>query len=322
MDQAAHTPVTRIYPGGIRAIDTQLKRAELAASFLMIEAERGAFIEAGTGHSPPGLLAALDAAGIAREHVDYVIVTHVHLDHTGGAGALMEALPDATLVVHPRGERHVNDPSKLIRGASAVYGEAELYRQFGDIKPTPQDRILIAQDGDCIELAGRPLRFVDTPGHAKHHFCVWDEKTRGWFTGDTFGISYREFDTQNGPFIFPTTTPIDFDPDAMHASIDKLMAREPECVYLTHYGRVDHPEQLAPNLHRRVDALAAIAKSHANDPQREAKIYQAMQDWLLDELAEHGVTLPVDQQKALLELDLDLNTQGLIVWLERSKPAS
>lgn len=317
MEQASEQPLTREYPGGIRAIDTQLARPELAASFLMVEGDRAAFVETGTGHSPPFLLAALDAAGVAREQVDWVIVTHVHLDHAGGAGKLMQALPNARLVVHPRGAKHTLDPSKLVKGASAVYGEEEVLAQFGKVLPTPQDRTLIAEDGDSVQLNGRELIFMDSPGHARHHFCVWDEQTRGWFTGDTFGLSYREFDTNKGPFIFPTTTPIDFDPDAMHASIDKLMARHPDCVYLTHYGRVDDPQYLAPALHRRVDQLAELALTYEHASQRGTRIQYDMEEWLLTELEEHGVDLPVARQRDLLTMDIELNTQGLEVWLNR-----
>lgn len=322
MDTAPFPPLTRTYPGGVRAVDTQLLRPEMAASFLVAEGGRAAFIEAGTAHSTPGLLAALAEAGHSPGEVDWVIVTHVHLDHAGGAGRLMEALPNAKLVVHPRGARHMIDPSRLVKGAKAVYGERAFAEKFGEIVPVPEERVQIAGEGDRIELAGRPLEFLDTPGHAKHHFCAWDERTRGWFTGDTFGLSYREFDTGNDPFLFPTTTPIDFDPEAMHDSVNRLMSFEPECVYLTHYGRVNEPASLAPDLHRRIDAIAAIGERHADaGDDREALIRADMERWLLDELVAHGVKLPEDDQRRLLDMDLDLNAQGLDVWLRRREKA-
>jgi len=324
MEPAPSPPLTRTYPGGVRAVDTGLLRPEMAASFLVTERGRAAFVEAGTAHSTPGLLAALKEAGRSPDEVDWVIVTHVHLDHAGGAGRLMRQLPNATLVVHPRGTRHMIDPSRLVKGATAVYGERAFAEQFGEIVPVPEERVRIAGEGDRIELAGRPLEFMDTPGHAKHHFCVWDERTRGWFTGDTFGLSYREFDTGTGPFLFPTTTPIDFDPEAMHESVNRLLSFAPECVYLTHYGRVDDPAALAPDLHRRIDAIAAIGERHADaGGNREARIRSDMEHWLLEELAAHGVSLPEDEQRRLLAMDLDLNAQGLDVWLSRrEKPPS
>ena len=318
MDSAPDLPSLRQYPGGITAIDTELVRPEMAASYLMVEDGRAAFVEAGTARATDGLLRALDEFDMAPESVDLVIVTHVHLDHAGGAGTLMRHLPNARLVAHPKGAPHMIDPSKLIKGATAVYGEAEFRRQFDTLKPVPEERVVVADDRDRLDLAGRSLTFIDSPGHAKHHFCVWDEATRGFFTGDTFGLSYREFDTENGAFIFPTTTPIDFDPDAMHASIERMLSFEPECLYLTHYGRVDDPASLAPAMHERIDALADIARRHegAGD-ERYDRIYADMQTYLLEELASHGVTLDETEQKRLLAMDLQLNAQGLVVWLDR-----
>lgn len=318
MEPAPELPSIRRYPGGIAAVDTQLVRPEMAASFIMTEAGRAAFVEAGTARATAGLLKALESLEIPRDRVDYVIVTHVHLDHAGGAGRLMRHLPNARLVVHPRGARHMIDPSRLIQGATAVYGKAEFERQFDTLEPVPEKRVIVADDGDSLELAGRRLEFLDSPGHAKHHFCVWDAKTRGFFTGDTFGLSYREFDTDRGVFIFPTTTPIDFDPEAMHASIERMLTFEPECLYLTHYGRVDDPASLAPAMHRRIDAVADIARRHADGgDDRYDRIHRDMERYLLDELAAHGVTLPTEEQKRLLAMDLQLNAQGLVVWLDR-----
>ncbi len=318
MDPAPDLPSVRRYPGGIAAVDTQLVRFEMAASYIMTEGSRAAFVEAGTARATSGLLKALDDLGIRPEQVDLVIVTHVHLDHAGGAGRLMRHLPNARLVVHPRGARHMIDPGRLIQGATAVYGETEFQRQFDTLEPVPEDRVVVADDGDSLELNGRRLEFLDSPGHAKHHFCVWDAKTRGFFTGDTFGLSYREFDTDQGVFIFPTTTPIDFDPDAMHASIERMLSFEPECLYLTHYGRVDGPASLAPALHRRIDAVADIARQHVDaGDDRFDRIYRDMERYLLDELAAHGVTLPEEEQRRLLSMDLQLNAQGLVVWLDR-----
>lgn len=322
MDSSAPLPAIRRYPGGINAVDTQLVRFEMAASFIMTEGGRAAFVEAGTARATTGLLQALEHLELSPAQVDYVIVTHVHLDHAGGAGRLVRQLPNARLVVHPRGARHMIDPTRLIKGATAVYGEAEFERQFDTLEPVPEERLLVVDDGDSLELAGRRLEFLDSPGHAKHHFCVWDPRTRGFFTGDTFGLSYRDFDTDRGVFIFPTTTPIDFDPEAMHASIERMLAYDPECLYLTHYGRVDDPGSLAPAMHRRIDALAEIAREHAGaGEERYDRIYRDMERYLLHELAAHGVTLPEGEQRRLLAMDLQLNTQGLVVWLDRQSAA-
>ena len=217
-------------PHGIHVIDTGFVRPRLDAAYLVVEKGRGAFIDCGVNHSVPHLLAALDGAGLAPKDVDWLILTHVHLDHGGGAGELLRHLPGARLVVHPRGARHMIDPSRLWAGASAVYGEAEMERNYGRLVPVPAERVVEAPDGHAVDLAGRRLICLDTPGHARHHNAIHDVAS-GWvFSGDTFGVSYREFDTAQGPFIIPTTSPIEFDPPVLHRSIDRLVALKPAAI--------------------------------------------------------------------------------------------
>ncbi|MFD2378745.1 MBL fold metallo-hydrolase [Ottowia pentelensis] len=221
---------------GIHVIDTGFVRPRLDAAYLIVEKGRGAFVDCGVNHSVPRLLAALADAGLAPADVDWLILTHVHLDHAGGAGELLRQLPEARLVVHPRGARHMIDPSRLWAGAAAVYGEAEMQRSYGRLVPVPAGRVVEAPDGHEVDLAGRRLICLDTPGHARHHNAIFDPAS-GWvFSGDTFGVSYREFDTAQGPFIVPATSPSEFDPPALHRSIDRLLALKPAAVCPTHYG--------------------------------------------------------------------------------------
>ena len=203
------------YPGGVTAIDSGYVRENMAACYLLEAGAEVAFIEAGTNNSTPRLLETLQSRGWNAGQVKYVIVTHVHLDHAGGAGSLMQSLPNATLLVHPYGARHMIDPARLEAGSRAVYGDELFDRLYGELVPVPEARTRAMQDGETVGLGSRRLRFIDTPGHARHHFCVHDSQTNGWFTGDTFGLSYREFDTSNGAFMIPTTTPVQFDPVAL-----------------------------------------------------------------------------------------------------------
>jgi glyoxylase-like metal-dependent hydrolase (beta-lactamase superfamily II) len=184
--------------GGVWQIDTAFHRDHFDAAWLLVQQGRAAFIDTGTHFALPRLLRALDVLGLPRTAVDWVIPTHVHLDHAGGVGSLMQALPTARLLVHPRGERHMVDPAALWAGATAVYGEAEMARSYGVVHPVPAERVSTSHDGQVLEWAGRQLELADTPGHARHHHCIWDPLTQGWFTGDTFGLSYREFDTTRG----------------------------------------------------------------------------------------------------------------------------
>lgn len=312
------TPSIIDYGYGVSTIDVEFVRPKLAASHLIVDSGEAAFVDVGTTYSAPVLLAALEAKGLAREQVRYVCVTHVHLDHAGGAGELMRHLPHATLVVHPRGERHMVDPSKLMAGTIAVYGEETTRRLYGQIPPIPQERVRAVADNETLALGQRRLRFLDTPGHAYHHYCVYDEAAAAVFSGDTFGISYRELDTAKGAFIFPTTTPIHFDPEAAHASIDRLLALSPRAIYLTHFSEVTELQRLGADLHADLDAFVDIAESSGGDGQvRADSIRSALRTYLHERLLAHGCTLSSDQTDDVLSMDLGLNAQGLEVWLER-----
>jgi len=304
---------------GITAIDTAYVRPFFDASHLVVERGRAAFVDVGTSHSVPGLLAVLEAKGLRPEAVDYVIVTHVHLDHAGGAGEMMRRLPKARLVVHPRGARHMIDPSKLWAGASAVYGKEAMARNYGQLVPVDASRVVEAPEGFTLELGGRPLLFLDTPGHARHHFGVWDEASRSMFTGDTFGLSYRELASQRGAFILPTTTPVQFEPEALLASIDRLVGKAPAAMLLTHYSRVTEIERLAGDLRRRTRELVALGRAEDGKPDRAARLRAAVGELLLGWVRDHETPLPAERVRDLLAVDVELNAQGLEAWLDRDK---
>ena len=304
---------------GIHTIDTAFQRDHFDAAYLIVENGRGAFVDCGTNHSVPHLLAALSSAGLRPDDVDWLLVTHVHLDHAGGAGALMARLPNARLVVHPRGARHMIDPSKLIAGATAVYGVAEMQRSYGEIQPVPESRVVVAEDGHVVDLQGRELVCMDTPGHARHHYCVWDARSRGWFTGDTFGLSYRELDSAKGPFVLPTSSPVQFEPEELKASIARLLTRDPQWMYLTHYGRIGDVERLARDLYTQIDAMVAIARDCDGEPDRHACLVQALRMLYLERARAHGCPLDDAGVEKVLGMDIELNAQGLASWLDRDK---
>lgn len=302
---------------GIHTIDTGFHRPRFDAAYLVVENGRGAFIDCGTNHSVSAMLAALGEAGLDVADVDWLILTHVHLDHAGGTGLLMQQLPNARLVVHPRGASHMIDPSKLIAGATAVYGEAEMARSYGRIQPVPAARVTEAYDGHVVELAGRPLVCVDTPGHARHHNCIWDAASRSWFTGDTFGLSYRELDSTNGPYVLPTTTPVQFEPGPLKDSIARLLELQPEAMYLTHYGRVAEVEKLSRDLIEQIDAMVAIAQTTGAGPGRHAVLTRALAELYLGRIRAHGTALSDAQMLEVIHMDIELNAQGLAVWMDR-----
>lgn len=305
---------------GITTIDTGFVRPRFDAAYLVVETGRAAFIDTGTNHSVPAMLAALAAQGLGPEAVDWVILTHVHLDHAGGAGELMHCLPHARLVVHPRGARHMVDPSKLIAGATAVYGEAEMARSYGTIRPVPAERVDEAPDGYVVDLAGRALTCIDSPGHARHHFVVFDPRSNAFFTGDTFGLSYREFDVDGRAFVLPTTSPVQFEPGPLVASIQRMLSYRPSAMYVTHYGRVEEVERLAGELIEQVGEMVAIgqaAHAQAQGARRHALLVDRLGAYYVGRAQAHGVDFGAERTRELLAGDIELNAQGLGIWLDR-----
>jgi glyoxylase-like metal-dependent hydrolase (beta-lactamase superfamily II) len=305
-----------ILGNGITAIDTDHLRPLFDASHLIQENGRAAFVDTGANSSVPLLLDALERSDVDVADVDYVFLTHVHLDHAGGAGLLMQSLPNAQAVLHPRGAPHMVNPEKLIKGAQAVYGAAKFSEIYEDIRPIPQDRVIVVDDEQAIALAGREFKVLFTEGHARHHYCLADPQSRSVFTGDSFGLSYRELDTTNGEFIYPTTTPVHFDPLEAHKAVDRIMAEGPEQLFLTHYSRVTELSRLTQDMHKRIDDLVALAERHANDSDRTAAMHASMFAYFIGELRLHGFDGDNDRAHAILDLDIGLNTMGLEFWID------
>lgn len=306
---------------GIHTIDTGFVRPQFDAAYLVVERGHAAFVDCGTNFSVPRMLASLAVAGLAADNVDYLILTHVHLDHAGGAGELMAQLPHAKLIVHPRGARHMIDPARLWAGASAVYGEQVMQQTYGRLRPIPAERVIEAPDEYVVDLAGRPLRCLATPGHAKHHLAVYDARANVCFTGDVFGLSYREFDTASGPFILPTSSPVQFDPVALHASINRLVALHPVAVYPTHYGRLEPVEKLAGDLHVQIDAMVALARASESVSDRHVTLRTGLTELYAGRARAHGWKGSREELQRLLGMDIELNAQGLGVWLDQQAQA-
>jgi glyoxylase-like metal-dependent hydrolase (beta-lactamase superfamily II) len=290
-----------------------MNRDGFAAAYLMREGDRAAFVETNTNRSLPRLLSALEAEGLGPEAVEYVIITHVHLDHAGGASALMDACPGATLLAHPRAAPHVIDPQKLVKSAQAVYGEQPFREMYGEIRPVPGERVRIMQDNETLSFGQRTLTFLHTRGHANHHFCVLDSGSDGIFTGDSFGLVYPELQ-RRGLFAIPSTSPTDFDAAEAKRALDRILATGAERAFLTHFGEQRELEAIAAQLHRQLDVYGALAdEAFASDLEGDAldALCQKRIRALFDELlAEHGLG---DDRAAreLLETDIDLNAQGV-----------
>ena len=302
---------------GIKVIDSGYYSKDFASIYILRQNDKVAIIETGNNFSVSNIQKALEKDGLSFSDVAYVIPTHVHLDHAGGAGQLMKQCKDAKLIVHPRGARHMIDPQKLIAGATAVYGEKKFKELYGDIIPIEANKVIEAEDNFLLDFEGRELKFIDTPGHAKHHFCIWDKQTGTMFTGDTFGISYRDLDKDGEVYIFPSTSPVQFDPKALVESINKIMEYNPHRVCLTHFSAIKPSKQVVEQLIDGIKFVSNLAKKYATHNDAELIIREKMMEYFLKGLSKIGVA-DLNFCRERLELDVKINTQGLIYWQQKN----
>jgi len=307
---------------GIFAVDTEYLRPLQDASHLIVENGRAAFVDTGTNDSVPLLLDALRQQDVEAADVDFVFLTHIHLDHAGGAGLLMQQLPNAHCVIHPRGAPHMVSPERLIKGTEAVYGAERTREMYGDIRPIDEQRVIVVDDEQWIDFNGRKMQALFTEGHARHHYCLNDPASCGVFTGDSFGISYRELDTAAGEFIYPTTTPASFDPPEAHRAVDRIMSCQPEQLYLTHYSRVRDLDRLAADMHSGIEAFEKMALDNRGAENRIDAIEAAMFECLSARLIAHGFKGDHDAIRSVIDIDVTLNSAGLVAWLERLEKRS
>ena len=298
---------------GIHCVDAAHVRDKLASIYLLQQDDEVAIIDTGTQHSLENVQTALTQLGIDNSQIKYVIPTHIHLDHAGGASAMMQLFEQARLIIHPRGARHMIDPGRLIEGSMAVYGEPLFRKLYGEIMPIEKERVDIAEDLDRYSLGSRELLFIDTPGHARHHFCIYDDQSQGIFTGDTFGLAYPP--VKHHPHgLIPTSSPVQFDPEAMFTSIDRLLSYQPKWMYLTHYGAIDRPAERSVGLKQWITEYMKLCRRI--DPQnaeREQQLENEMRNLIFSQLSDDA-SLDQDRLAYLLDTDIKLNSQGLAIW--------
>lgn len=306
------------YNNGIFAIDTDYIRPYMATIHVVKEGEgedsEAIIIDTGTSHSIPMLMTALEQHGLSSGQIKAVCLTHIHLDHAGGAGQMMQIFPNAKLYVHPRGARHMIDPAKLIAGTIGVYGEDMYKKLYNEILPIDANRVVEVQDGDTLTLGSREFELIHTEGHARHHYCLIDVDNGQAFTGDSFGVSYRETDNNNGHFIFPTTTPVHFDPDEAHTSIDKLMSYDLEHVYLTHYSQRGNLGNCAQQLHDDLEMYVKLTKQSFGKDDALNRLEKSLYQHLGERLNKHGFNGDSTMVKRVIGPDTKLNAAGLMHW--------
>jgi glyoxylase-like metal-dependent hydrolase (beta-lactamase superfamily II) len=297
----------------IYCVDALYIKPQVASIYLLREGDEVAIIETGTCHSLANLLATMAQLGIHDDQVKYVIPTHVHLDHAGGAGAMLRQFRQARLIVHPLGARHMIDPSKLVEGTIGVYGKERFEALYGSIEPIAEERVIIAEDSASYSLEDRELVFIDTPGHARHHFCIYDQRSSGMFTGDTFGISYAPMKSLARGLI-PTTPPTQFDPPALRQSIDRLMSFAPARLYLTHYGEFNNPAAQLASFGQWIDQYVTLSQQYEfTDPADAAALESDLLQLVMANLGDGAD----ESIRRVVKHDITLNAQGLAHWRKR-----
>lgn len=291
--------------------------AERTGTYVINE-EQLTLIETGPSPSVRYIKEGLAKLGHSLTDVKYVIVTHIHLDHAGGAGLLLQECPNATLVVHPKGARHLSDPSRLVAGAKVVYGD-RFSLLFDPVMPVPEQRQLIKGEGD--QLAIGPdciLQFWDSPGHANHHLAIIDPVSNGIFTGDTAGIHYEQLAKEGIDFHLPSTSPNQFDPDTMRQSITRMQKENFSKAFYGHFGMAENPDAA---FRQSLEWLEIFMKE-AQAAALEGKGHTELAARLRERVSSHLAALGVPNQHEvymLIELDLMVSSMGLLDYLGKQK---
>ncbi|MDQ0158222.1 MBL fold metallo-hydrolase [Alkalibacillus salilacus] len=275
-------------------------------------------IETSASPSIPFLIEGLKEMGEDPGNVEHIIVTHVHLDHAGGVGLLLQNCPNATVHVHPRGKRHLADPTKLVQGARAVYGD-QFDELFDPVLPVPEDRFVEQEDGSELTIGSRSLTFYDTPGHAKHHLSIHDSKANAIYTGDTIGVYYPHLLPYGETFVLPSTSPNQFDPEAMLESLRRIEALEVDAIHFGHFGRSTEPQVVYEQMRDWLPIFLELSEEAVRtepDHQVEA-VRQALINRVVAYLDSLGVARD-DEVYQLLEMDMSVCALGLVDYLKKT----
>jgi glyoxylase-like metal-dependent hydrolase (beta-lactamase superfamily II) len=255
-----------------------LGRPGIIATAILQSAGGVALVDPGPSTTLDGLKSQLSGKGIGLGDVRQILLTHIHLDHAGCAGILMEECPNAELLVHERGAPHMVDPAKLMASATRLYG-ADMERLWGEMRPAAAARVRTLRGGERIEVSGRTLEVAYTPGHASHHVSYFDKGSGVAFVGDTAGIRRGQ-----GNFILPPTPPPDIDLEAWRQSADVILAWDPDTLFLTHFGAFGGPRPHFMELFERIQLWSDLVKrllrnaSLTDDERQERFLEEAVQE--------------------------------------------
>jgi glyoxylase-like metal-dependent hydrolase (beta-lactamase superfamily II) len=258
-------PSTALAAPGITAIDTGMAgQRELNAVYVVAAAEP-CLVEAGPGADGDAVVSALDGLGIGADDLAHIVVTHIHIDHAGGGGALLGRFPHATMWVHERGARHLVDPARLIASTTRTYGEERMRAFYGQTRACPADRVRALLDGDRIHLGDRVLEAIHTPGHASHHVALQESSSGALFTGEAVGSYLPWADCYR-----PAMPPPEADVERALASIERMRSRNPTSLLTSHFGAVADPTEGFDRSAARIRAWAETVR-HALEADPDAR---------------------------------------------------
>ncbi|MGC1909723.1 MAG: MBL fold metallo-hydrolase [Candidatus Dormiibacterota bacterium] len=298
----------RLLADGFWQIDTVLGGWEEVNSVFLIEADQPCLVETGPQRDVDRVLGGLQRHGLEPEDLAWVVLTHIHLDHAGGVGQIAQRFPKAKVVCHPKGLRHLADPTRLMAASAQVYG-TRLDSLYGQMTAVDPDRLVAAEDGGVLALGqGKQLTLVHSPGHAKHHIGVLEGESGILLVGDAVGVKLPGA----GP-LRPATPPDDFDLELAVGSLHRFLELEPNQLILTHYGSAGDPEEVLREAEEKLRTWATIAQDAYRERPELDHIEQALRERIGPTVAEN----PERKGAADTLTGLRSNAAGLFGWLER-----
>ncbi|TKC18487.1 MBL fold metallo-hydrolase [Robertmurraya kyonggiensis] len=296
-----------------------LNMPDRTGTYVLTESEL-TIIETSASPSVPYIIDGLHELGFSPKDIKYIIVTHIHLDHAGGAGLILEQCPEAKVIVHPKGKRHLADPSRLIAGARAVYGD-KFDSLFDPLIPIPEDRLIEKNDQETLIISEDcTLTFYDTPGHANHHFSIHHPKVNGMFTGDTVGIRYSTLLEEGVEFYLPSTSPNQFDPNKMLASIELCKSLNLSGIFFGHYGLSKNPNEVYKQVAFWLNKFIEAGKKGYSEGTTFEEQAQITAEELIQKVTLHLEELGVSRTHEVhnvLKLDMEVSSMGLIDYLHK-----
>ena len=303
---------------GIRGIDTIMCGREKATSAYLVEADEPALVETGPTTSLKALLGGLATLGVGANDLAHIVVTHIHLDHAGGAGALAPHFPKATVWVHERGAPHLADPTKLVASAARIYGEETLRSMFGPVEPIPRERLHSLTDGDTIRLGNREIEAIYTPGHASHHVCLLDDATQSIFVGDALGVFLPDV-----RILRPATPPPEFDLELAVQSIGRVVGRSPSRLLFSHFGPADDVNELCRVAVQRIEGWAEIVEQALTETEEVVDVVRILKERTAAEMAvSSGLTAREVQDRLEVLSSYEMNALGLMRYVKKRKESA